>query len=190
MTMSKGTFWLGAVIGGAAAYAAAMLYAPKSGQELQEELREKADYTKETSKDYYDIVKTKSGDVKAMLQDASHDVSTSFKEASQKISGQAKVDGPILKDNLKGLTKKNSMSKELLKANLKAATHDLKQTTTELKTDLTETGSAVKNVAGELAKQSKQEMNEAKIERQGEREYELYQDAFQEELDLENSFKN
>ena len=117
-------------------------------------------------------------------------MSTSFKEASQKISGQAKVDGPILKDNLKGLTKKNSMSKELLKANLKVATHDLKQTTTELKTDLTETGSAVKNVAGELAKQSKQEMNEAKIERQGEREYELYQDAFQEELDLENSFKN
>lgn len=187
--MSKGTFWLGALIGGAAAYTAAMLYAPKPGDELQEELLEKANRTKETGKDYFDIAKEKSGDVKAVLQDASKDVSVSFREASDKISSQARVDGPILKENLKGLKNKDSMSKELLKANLKAAAQDVKTTASELKKDLSDVSTNVKIYSEDLAKQSKQEINEVKEERQGEREYELYQDAFEEELDIENTFK-
>ena len=189
MNMSKGTFWLGALIGGAAAYTAAMLYAPKSGDELQEELKEKADRTKEMGKDYYSIARDKSGDVKAVLQDASKDVSVSFKEASNKIASQARVDGPILKGNLQGLKDKNSMSKELLKANLKAAAEDVKITAGELKKDLSDVGNNVKIYSGELAKQSKQEIAEIKEERQDEREYDLYQEAFEEELDLENTFK-
>lgn len=189
MNMSKGTFWLGALIGGAAAYTAAMLYAPKPGDELQEELLEKVNRTKETGKDYFDIAKEKSGDVKAVLQDASKDVSVSFREASDKISSQARVDGPILKENLKGLKNKDSMSKELLKANLKAAAQDVKTTASELKKDLSDVSTNVKIYSEDLAKQSKQEINEVKEERQGEREYELYQDAFEEELDIENTFK-
>lgn len=81
------------------------------------------------------------------------------------------------------------MSKDLLKANLKAAAQDVKITAGELKNDLSDVGNNVKIYSGELAKQSKQEITEAKEERQGEREYELYQEAFEEELDIENTFK-
>lgn len=187
--MSKGTFWLGAVIGGAAAYAAAMLYAPKSGEELQENLKEQAYRAKEVGQDYLEIAKNNSGDVKAVLQDATKGVSTSFKEASTKLSAQARVDGPILKDNLKGITKRDSMSKELLKANLKASGHDLKTTAVSLKDDISETSKTVKMVSSEAVQKSKQDLAAAKAEREEEHEYELYQEAFEEELDLENTFK-
>lgn len=187
--MSKGTFWLGAVIGGAAAYTAAMLFAPKSGDELQEDLKEQAYRAKEAGQDYIEIAKNNSGDVKAVLQDASKGVSSSFKEATTKISEQARVDGPILKDNLKGLTKRDSMSKELLKANLKASGHDLKTTASALKEDLSETGKTVKIVSSEAVQRAKEDLAATKAEREEEREFELYHEAFQEELNLENTFK-
>lgn len=187
--MSKGTFWLGAVIGGAAAYTAAMLFAPKPGDELQEDLKAQANRAKETGQDYLEVAKNNSGDVKAVLQDASRDVSSSFKTASNKIAGQARVDGPILKENLKGITKRDSMSGKLLKANLQASAQDLKLTAADLKNHLSETGDTVKTFSSGAIQQSKQDLAAAKAEREEEREYELYQEAFEEELDLDDTFK-
>mgnify|MGYP003509892198 CR=1 FL=1 len=57
---NKGGFLLGAIVGAAAAGITALLYAPKSGKELREELNQQTTNAKGSAKEYADIAKESS----------------------------------------------------------------------------------------------------------------------------------
>ena len=55
MTKNKGGFVLGAIIGGAAAAITALLFAPKPGKELRDDITEEVNNLLDTARDYADI---------------------------------------------------------------------------------------------------------------------------------------
>jgi len=61
-------FLLGTIVGAAIAGVSALLFAPKSGKELREDLTQQTDRAKSQVKDYADIAKEKGMDLKDTAQ--------------------------------------------------------------------------------------------------------------------------
>lgn len=162
--MSKGTFWLGAAIGGAAAYAAAYLFAPKSGEEYQNELKDKAEMIKETSTDYMSIAKERGGDFKAIATDAAVGLKTDMQMVSKQLSEQIKMDSQILKSDLKDIKEGVPGSKENLKANLSDAVNEAKYTAASLKDQVSQTTSDAKDISLAVIDEAKMEIDETNAE--------------------------
>lgn len=162
--MSKGTFLFGAAIGGAAAYAAALLYAPKSGEEYQRELKDKAEMMKESSSDYLSIAKERGGDFKAIATDAAIGLKTDIQLVSKQLAEQIKMDSQILKSNLKDVKDGVPGSKENLKANLMDAATEVKYTAASLKEQVSQTTSEAKDISMAVIDEAKMEIDETKAE--------------------------
>ncbi len=162
VSMSKGTFLLGAAIGGAAAYVAAYLFAPKSGEEYQRELKEKTEMMKETSTDYLSIAKERGGDFKAIATDAAIGLKTDIQLVSKQLAEQIKMDSQILKSDLKDVKDGVPGSKENLKANLNDAVKEATYTAGSLKDQVSQTASEAKDISLAVVDEAKMEMDEAK----------------------------
>lgn len=162
--MSKGTFLFGAVIGGAAAYVAAYLFAPKSGEEYQLELRDKAEMLKESSSDYMSIAKERGGDFKAIATDAAVGLKTDVQLVSKQLAEQLKMDSQILKADLKDVKDGVPGSKETLKANLSEAVNEAKYTAVSLKDQVSQTTSEAKDISKAVVDEAKMEIDETKAE--------------------------
>jgi gas vesicle protein len=162
--MSKGTFLFGAAIGGAAAYAAAFLFAPKSGEEYQRELKDKAEMMKESSSDYLSIAKERGGDFKAIATDAAIGLKTDIQLVSKQLAEQIKMDSQILKSDLKDVKDGVPGSKENLKANLMDAATEVKYTAASLKEQVSQTTSEAKDISLAVIDEAKMEIDETKAE--------------------------
>ena len=89
--MSKnGGFLLGAFIGGTAAAITALLFAPKSGQELREDLANKTEEFKGAAKDYTDLAVDKGTEIKNAAVDATSDIKINLKETANQFASQLK----------------------------------------------------------------------------------------------------
>lgn len=170
--MGKGTFVLGTVIGGASAFAAAYLFAPKPGAEFQAELDEKTEGVREAAKDYWSIAQERGGDIFAILKDAGQEISGSIKQTSEQLSAQMKMDAQILKQDFSRVREDVPGSKETLKSNLKDATTEMKYTARLLKEDITGSAKDALEVSETVVKEAKQEIGEVKTERQAEKQLE------------------
>lgn len=162
--MSKGTFWLGAAIGGAAAYVSAYLFAPKSGEELQSELKDKAEMMKESSNDYMSIAKERGGDFKAIAADAAVGLKTDVQLVSKQLAEQIKMDSQIIKSDLKAVKEGVPGSKENLKANFSDAVNEAKYTAGTLKDQVSQTTSEAKDISVAVVDEAKMEIDETKAE--------------------------
>lgn len=160
--MSKGTFLFGAAIGGAAAYAAAYLFAPKSGEEYQLELRDKAEMLKESSSDYMSIAKERSGDFKAIATDAAIGLKTDVQLVSTQLAEQIKMDSQIIKSDLKAVKEGVPGSKENLKANFSDAVKEAKYTAVSLKDQVSQTTSEAKDISVAVVDEAKMEIDETR----------------------------
>ncbi|WP_233487845.1 YtxH domain-containing protein [Aerococcus sp. 1KP-2016] len=67
MSRNTGSFLLGAIIGGTAGAVAALLFAPKSGRELRDDLNQQANVIRDTALDYADIMSEKGNAVTKQL---------------------------------------------------------------------------------------------------------------------------
>ena len=86
MSKKSGGFLLGAVIGGTAAAVAALLFAPKSGKELRDELAIQADDFKAKAYDYGEYVQEKSYE----FTDIAKDKASDFTEQATEFAGTVK----------------------------------------------------------------------------------------------------
>lgn len=71
-----GTFLKGAMVGAALA----LLFTPKSGEELRKELMQKKEEAKNKAKDYTDMAKEKGENLHHAAEDASEDIHVTLKE--------------------------------------------------------------------------------------------------------------
>lgn len=84
MGKKTGGFILGALIGGAAAAATALLFSPKSGKELRAALADKADELKDQLVDYTDIAIEKGIELSSVAKASTEDIRVKLQDqASQ-----------------------------------------------------------------------------------------------------------
>lgn len=93
MSKNKGGFLLGALFGSAIAGAAALLFAPKSGEEFRDDLKEELDilldkaneykdYAYDRSLEFYDVASEKTEDIKVNLKYSADQLRSQFEDVS------------------------------------------------------------------------------------------------------------
>lgn len=85
MGKKTGGFLLGAFIGSVAAATTALLFAPKSGKELREDLAVKADELKEQLSDYVDISIEKGVELSEVALNATEDIRVNLKDSASQL---------------------------------------------------------------------------------------------------------
>ena len=99
--MSKsGGFLLGAFIGASAAAVTALLFAPKSGKELREDLAVKADELKEQLSDYVDISIEKGVELSEAALNATEDIRVNLKDSASQFKDTVKKSATNLKEEV------------------------------------------------------------------------------------------
>ena len=88
MGRKTGGFILGAFIGGVAAAATALLFAPKSGKELREDLAVKADELKDQLSDYVDISIEKGVELSEVALNATEDIRVNLKDSASQLKDE------------------------------------------------------------------------------------------------------
>lgn len=151
----KGGFFLGAMVGAAVAGITALLYAPKSGKELREDLNQQSANAKGSAKEYADIAKEKGKEMKTVAKDASDDIKISLKESASQMKDQLTR---ASKDVGEGLTD--------LKQSATEVAQDAKSTVTEVaqeaKTTANETVENVKSTAKDTSEEMATSAKEGK----------------------------
>lgn len=84
----EGSFVIGAIIGGAAAAIAALLFAPKPGKELRRDISNEFHSMVDTAHDYADIAKEKGYEVVDAAKETTEDIRVSLKDKTSSIKGQ------------------------------------------------------------------------------------------------------
>ena len=100
MGRKTGGFILGAFIGGVAAAATALLFAPKSGKELREDLAVKADELKEQLSDYVDISIEKGVELSEAALTATEDIRVNLKDSALQLKDSVAKSAIQLKDEV------------------------------------------------------------------------------------------
>ena len=99
--MSKsGGFLLGAFIGASAAAVTALLFAPKSGKELREDLAVKADELKEHLSEYVDISSEKGVELSEVALNATEDIRVNLKDSASQFKDTVKKSATNLKEEV------------------------------------------------------------------------------------------
>ncbi|MFZ2847937.1 MAG: YtxH domain-containing protein, partial [Trichococcus flocculiformis] len=88
MTKNKGGFVLGAIIGGAAAAITALLFAPKPGKELRDDITEEVNNLLDTARDYADIAVEKSNEFMDVAKETTEDIKINLKDTTSSIKTQ------------------------------------------------------------------------------------------------------
>lgn len=97
--MSKsGGFLLGAIIGGTAAAVTALLFAPKSGKELREDLAKEADRYKEHFSEYTEIALAKGAELTEVAKTSTQDIRVNLKEQASNLKEQVSKQAGNLKE--------------------------------------------------------------------------------------------
>ena len=78
-------FFLGALFGAAIGGVAALLYAPKSGRELREDLMEEADYLLDRASDYADYAQDRGSEFYDAAQDAGQDIKVNLQASASNL---------------------------------------------------------------------------------------------------------
>ena len=86
MSNNNGTgFLLGAIVGAAIGSAVALLYAPKSGRELREDLGEEVDYWVDRASEYRDYAMERGQEVYGAAAETSGDIKVSLKQSASNL---------------------------------------------------------------------------------------------------------
>ena len=105
MGKKQGGFVLGAIIGGAAAAITALLYAPKSGKELREDISNEFDDFMDTMYDYKDIAVEKGSELVEVAKETTDDIIVSLKDTSSHLKSQYnETKGKVTEDFQKAKT--------------------------------------------------------------------------------------
>lgn len=88
MGKRNGGFVLGAIIGGAAAAVTALLFAPKSGKELRQDISNEFDDFMDTMYDYKDIAVEKGSELIEVAKETTDDIKVSLKDTSSQLKSQ------------------------------------------------------------------------------------------------------
>ncbi|MGP6139653.1 MULTISPECIES: YtxH domain-containing protein [unclassified Jeotgalibaca] len=88
MGKRDGGFVLGAIIGGAAAAITALLFAPKSGKELRQDITNEFDDLMDTMYDYKDIAVEKGSELVEVAKETTDDIKVSLKDTSSHLKTQ------------------------------------------------------------------------------------------------------
>ena len=97
--MSKsGGFLLGAFIGASAAAVTALLFAPKSGKELREDLVKEADRYKEQLSEYGEIARAKGVEFAEVAKTSTQDIRINLQEQASHLKEQVSKHTENLKD--------------------------------------------------------------------------------------------
>lgn len=100
MGKKTGGFLLGAFIGSVAAATTALLFAPKSGKELREDLAVKADELKEQLSDYVDISIEKGVELSEVALNATEDIRVNLKDSASQFKDTVKKSATNLKEEV------------------------------------------------------------------------------------------
>ena len=100
MGKKTGGFLLGAFIGSVAAATTALLFAPKSGKELREDLAVKADELKEQLPDYVDISIDKGVELSEVALNATEDIRVNLKDSASQFKDTVKKSATNLKEEV------------------------------------------------------------------------------------------
>ena len=100
MGKKTGGFLLGAFIGSVAAATTALLFAPKSGKELREDLAIKADELKEQLSDYVDISIEKGVELSEVALNATEDIRVNLKDSASQFKDTVKKSATNLKEEV------------------------------------------------------------------------------------------
>ena len=100
MGKKTGGFLLGAFIGSVAAATTALLFAPKSGKELREDLAVKADELKEQLSDYVDISIEKGVELSEAALNATEDIRVNLKDSASQFKDTVKKSATNLKEEV------------------------------------------------------------------------------------------
>ena len=91
-------FLLGALIGGTAAAVTALLFAPKSGKELREDLAKEADRYKEQLSEYGEIALAKGAEFTEVAKASTQDIRINLQEQASHLKEQVSKHTENLKD--------------------------------------------------------------------------------------------
>ena len=100
MGKKTGGFLLGAFIGSVAAATTALLFAPKSGKELREDLAVKADELKEQLSEYVDISIEKGVELSEVALNATEDIRVNLKDSASQFKDTVKKSATNLKEEV------------------------------------------------------------------------------------------
>lgn len=100
MGKKTGGFLLGAFIGSVAAATTALLFAPKSGKELREDLAVKADELKEQLSEYVDISIEKGVELSEAALNATEDIRVNLKDSASQFKDTVKKSATNLKEEV------------------------------------------------------------------------------------------
>lgn len=78
----EGSFVLGAIIGGAAAAITALLFAPKPGKELRQDIADEVHNLMDTAHDYADIAKEKGNEMVDAAKETTGDIKVTLKDTT------------------------------------------------------------------------------------------------------------
>lgn len=139
MAKREGGFVLGAIIGGAAAAITALLFAPKSGKELRQDIADEFDNVMDTVYDYRDIAVEKGTELVEVAKETTDDIKVTLKDTTQNLKSQL------------------SETSDKVAHDFKKAKDEVDRSVEEIKDDAT----VAKDVAVEVAEEAKTEVEEA-----------------------------
>lgn len=117
MAKKNGGFLLGTIFGAAVAGITALLYAPKSGKELRNDLNQQANMAKDSAKDYMDIAKEKGNELKETAQKAGSEYMQNMNETMNQ-----------MKNDLSSTTDEAKGDLDSIKSEVKETAVDMKDT--------------------------------------------------------------
>ena len=85
---NSGKFVLGAIFGAAVASVSALLFAPKSGEEFREELKNEFDDLKLRADEYKEVAKDKGASLYGSATDSSEDIKVNLKYSAENLKHQ------------------------------------------------------------------------------------------------------
>ena len=95
MANNKSDFLAGLLIGGALGAALALLYAPQSGDETREKLKQKGEDIKDKTSDTYEKARTRATEVGETLKDKTTTLASSVKDSATSVAARIGKRGEV-----------------------------------------------------------------------------------------------
>lgn len=149
-----GSFLLGAVVGGVIGAAAALFLAPKTGQEMRDDLSTQATQIKEKSIELSAIAKDKATEYSAVAKDKATKYSAVAKEKATELTATAKEKTEEMTKTIQEQTEQITDKVKSLKKTVESAAND-EAVSTEVEENLTATAEALKEAVVEKVKEEK-----------------------------------
>ncbi|QDP40898.1 YtxH domain-containing protein [Radiobacillus deserti] len=116
--MNTKDFLIGSLIGGIVGASVALLFAPKSGKELREDINTGATYVKDKASDWKDVAYDKGTEWKDYAVDASGQFTKNVSEKSQQLGDRVKHTSKTIQDKVNSFrnNEEDTVSEEFTEA--------------------------------------------------------------------------